>query len=130
MEATTANNTSKQIFISTVVSEKFPDDKIMIIRSQIDKMTEEQLMTVQSLPYKNPLVIFLMAFFLGAFGVDRFMLGQTGLGILKIFTMQGLFIWGIVDWFTAFGRAKEYNFKKFQIYAMYKFLSNIHFPFS
>jgi TM2 domain-containing membrane protein YozV len=114
----TANNASKQIFISTI-SNKFSEDKLMIVRSQINKMTEEQLMTVQSIEYKSPLVTFLMAFFLGALGVDRFMLGQIGLGILKILTFQGLFIWGIIDWFTSFGRTKDYNFKKFQMNAMY-----------
>jgi TM2 domain-containing membrane protein YozV len=46
---------------------------------------------------KKWLTTLLLSFFLGTLGVDRFYLGYTGLGILKLITMGGVGFWWLID---------------------------------
>lgn len=49
-------------------------------------------------PRKSWIVAMLLSFFLGGFGVDRFYLGHTGLGVAKLLLSWGTFgIWWIID---------------------------------
>ena len=46
---------------------------------------------------RNHLTALLLAVFVGGLGVDRFYLGYTGLGVLKLVTFGGLGIWWLID---------------------------------
>lgn len=46
---------------------------------------------------KDWLVALLLSIFLGGLGIDRFYLGYSGLGILKLITAGGFGIWWLID---------------------------------
>jgi hypothetical protein len=46
---------------------------------------------------KDFLVALLLSIFVGTFGVDRFYLGYTLLGILKLITAGGCGVWWLID---------------------------------
>jgi hypothetical protein len=46
---------------------------------------------------KDWLTTLLLSFLVGILGIDRFYLGYTGLGILKLVTLGGCGIWALID---------------------------------
>ncbi|WP_319231932.1 TM2 domain-containing protein [Draconibacterium orientale] len=105
------------LFVSTM-NEKFASTNMMAVRSQLEKLDDSRFALLQSLNYKNPTTLLIISIFLGSLGIDRFMLGQAGLGVLKLLTCGGAGIWTIVDWFIISGKTKECNYKLFMQNAM------------
>lgn len=55
----------------------------------------------------NWVLALVMSIIFGQFGVDRFIMGHVGLGILKLITFGGFGIWWIIDVILI---ATKYNF--------------------
>ena len=51
----------------------------------------------QAAPQKSFVATWLLAYFLGSLGIDRFYLGKIGTGILKLITVGGFGIWWLID---------------------------------
>jgi len=88
----------------------FPAEKIMYLRDKLMNMDDSRLALISTIELKDPTTILVVSLFLGSLGVDRFMLGDTGMGILKLLTGGVCGILTIIDWFSASKKAKEINF--------------------
>ena len=56
--------------------------------------------------------VLILSVVLGYWGVDRFYVGDMGMGLLKLFTFGGCGILWLIDIFTIRGRADDYNRNK------------------
>ena len=74
---------------------------------------------IQMVQFKDPTPALLISIFAGAYGIDRFYIGDTGMGVGKLLTCGGLGIWAIVDWFLIQGATKEKNLEKFNQAMLY-----------
>ena len=95
-------------------AEKLPKDKIMVLQDALAKLDDSKAMFIQSLDFKDPTTILIISILIGGWGIDRFMLGETGLGIAKLLTCGGCYIWWIIDMINATDRTRQYNYKKLQ----------------
>ena len=90
-------------------AENFNPQDLMVIKDKLEKMDDDKFYLIQGVELQKPSTIFLIAILLGW---ERFWLDDVGLGILKIITFYGCFIWWFVDIFSAKDRAKKHNFAK------------------
>lgn len=92
-------------------AEKFAPETLPAIKSKLEQMDDTQMMYLQSVSFKKPSTIFLIALI---FGLERFLLNDIALGIVKVITGYGCGIWWLIDIFSAKKRAYKYNFEQFQ----------------
>ena len=105
------------MFLATS-SQKFPAEKIGEIKQKLEQMDDNKFMMIQAIALKDPTTLLIISILLGSYGVDRFMLGETGLGVAKLLTVGACGIWTIIDWFSVQDRTRQANYDKFMQMAM------------
>lgn len=88
----------------------FPSEKMVFLKEKLLAADESKFQLVSMVELKDVTTMLLISLFVGAWGVDRFMLGDTGMGILKLLTGGLCGILSIIDWFTISKKTKELNF--------------------
>ena len=92
----------------------FESHLIPQIYDMLGKADDSKFMPIQTVNLKDPTTMLIVSLFGGHFGIDRFLIGDTGLGVAKLLTCGGMGIWSIVDWFMIMGRTRELTFINFQ----------------
>lgn len=91
---------------------------ISSIREALIQADDSKLLRIQMMNPKDPTIMLIVSIIGGHFGIDRFLIGDTGLGVAKLLTCGGLGIWTVIDWFLIMGRTREVNFEKFRMALM------------
>lgn len=87
-----------------------PTEKIVFLKQKLMEADDNKFMLASSIEFKDPTTILIVSLFLGSLGVDRFMLGETGPGVLKLLTAGCCGVLTIIDWFSVQKKAKELNY--------------------
>lgn len=93
----------------------FESHHVPHIREQLLAMDDSKWGLVQTLQFKEPNTSLIVSILAGSLGIDRFMIGDTGMGIGKLLTCGGLGIWAIIDWFLIMGATREKNLSQLQL---------------
>lgn len=96
------------LFISSRV-DYFPTEMLPVIRQQLLAAPESAWARISMLQFKSPMVALVLSIILGYLGIDRFYIGDVGLGIGKLLTCGGAGIWEIVDWFLIMNATRQKN---------------------
>jgi TM2 domain-containing membrane protein YozV len=95
-------------------SKFFESHHLIHIRERLLDLDDSKWINVQMLQFKDPTVSLIVSLLAGGLGVDRFLIGDTGMGIGKLITCGGFGIWAIIDWFMIMGATREKNMEKLQ----------------
>lgn len=93
----------------------FPAEKIMFLKEKLYKVDETKFSMISCMDFKEPTTILLVSLFLGSLGIDRFMLKDTGMGVLKLLTGGCCGILTVIDWFSVQNKAREKNFNELML---------------
>ena len=89
-------------------SNKFDPMAIPSIKDKLNN-NPEKVDSLMMAGFKDPIVLLVISFVAGPLGIDRFMLGQTGLGVAKLLTCGGAGIWTLIDLFLIMGLTRKFN---------------------
>lgn len=88
----------------------FPPESMMFIRDRLMMCDEYRFQMLCTVELKDPTTLLLVSIFAGSLGIDRFMLGDTGMGVLKLLTVGCCGILTIIDWFGIQKKTKDWNY--------------------
>ncbi len=93
----------------------FPSEKIVFLKEKLCGLDENKFSMVSMIELKDPTTLLLISLFLGSWGVDRFMMKETGMGVLKLLTGGCCGVLTIIDWFSVQNKVKEKNFSNLML---------------
>jgi TM2 domain-containing membrane protein YozV len=84
----------------------------MFVRERLLAADDSKEGLLHAIQFKDPTIALILSLLTGELGIDRFYIGDTGLGIGKLITCGGLGIWTIIDWFLIMNTTREKNFMR------------------
>jgi len=102
-----------------------PTAVIPQLQERLEALPETQAKRLFGVDIKSPIIMLLLCWFLSPLGIDRFMIGDIGMGIFRILFYVGILMFGVYAFIpaipfipyaiyelsTCMSRTREYNLK-------------------
>ena len=95
--------------LMVTLASKVPSESLNQIRQHLEHAQDFNGAQVAIAQMKDPIIVLVISLFVGYLGIDRFYLGDTGMGIGTLLTGGGCGIWALIDLFLIMGAAKQKN---------------------
>lgn len=106
------NFSSSQLFY--MLAKYMPSYTVRNVQDRVEHNNlSEQQITYTMMDMKDPTISIILSVLAGSLGIDRFYIGDIGLGIAKLLTCGGLGIWWFIDLFLIMDKTKEKNYQHF-----------------
>jgi TM2 domain-containing membrane protein YozV len=92
----------------------FESHQIHMIRERLLAVDDSKWAMISTLQLKDPTTSLIVSLFGGVLGIDRFIIGDTGLGVAKLLTAGGCYVWALIDLFLIQGATRAKNFEAIQ----------------
>lgn len=94
----------------------FNEDDLIFVQDMLHRIDDSWWNALLVMRFKSPVLALVLSFFGGTLGVDRFYVGNVGLGILKLLTVGFGGLWTIIDWFLIMRVARTANYRALEEY--------------
>ncbi len=105
------SNMNANILLSTY-GKYFPEEQLMAVKDIFENLNEDDQAMLYMAQFKDPTIALIISLLGGGLGIDRFYVGDTALGVLKLITCGGFGLWGLIDLFLIMNATREKNFQK------------------
>lgn len=94
---------------------RLPIESIEMIRKRLSEM-DYNIASIRMAQFKDPTMALILSVVVGSLGVDRFYIGDVGMGVGKILTCGGAYIWWLIDIFMIQDATKRKNLEQFLMF--------------
>ncbi|MBQ8485440.1 MAG: TM2 domain-containing protein [Bacteroidaceae bacterium] len=94
---------------------RLPIESLEMVKNKLLSM-DYNVAAIRMTQFKDPTMVLILSVIVGSLGVDRFYIGDVGLGVGKLLTCGGAYIWWLIDIFMIQDAAKRKNFELFMTF--------------
>ena len=94
---------------------RLPIESMEMIRKRLIEM-DYSIASIRMAQFKDPTMALILSVLVGSLGVDRFYIGDVGLGVGELLTCGGAYIWWLIDLFMIQDATRKKNMEMFLMF--------------